>query len=59
MLKTNKKEAYMSDLLKEMISFIGVEYLSGNCKEIIEQEKFIIESSETQLFPDFDHVTVV
>jgi len=49
----------MSDLLKEMISFIGVEFLSGNCRETIEQEKYTVDPSEKQIFPDFDHVTVI
>jgi hypothetical protein len=49
----------MSDLLKEMISCIGVEYLSVNGVKLIEQEKYLIDPSEEQIFPDFDHVTVI
>lgn len=49
----------MSNLLKEIMEFVGVEFLSGDNKEEFEQINPIIESVEAMVFPDFDHVTVI
>jgi hypothetical protein len=49
----------MSDLLKEIISYIGVEFLLENNVEVVNQENNIMEPIEKKVFPDFDHITVI
>lgn len=50
----------MSDLLKEMIDLIGVEFLVSGHKENQIQDSIInMDFCEQKVFPDFDHVTVI
>lgn len=49
----------MSDLLKEMIYLVGIEFLSSSINRENDQEIPKLEACEKKLFPDFDHITVI
>lgn len=63
LVKHNKNYgASMSDLLKEMIDFVGKEYFLKNGKknnEVVRVREEIKVIHQHKLFPDFDHITMI
>lgn len=49
----------MSDLLKEVMDLVGVEFLLENNSEVYNLENSTMVPFEKRIFPDFDHITVI
>lgn len=47
----------MSELLKEMMHYVGYEFLDKDLKREAEKEQTLMDSLKNKIFPDFDHVT--
>ena len=54
---TQFEEGYMSDIMKELVDFVGIEFLLEDLYDKFEIEKYNIDSNK--IYPDFDHITVI
>lgn len=50
----------MTDFLSEIINSVGTEFFSETDQRSLSLNDYIIDSENTkQIFPDFDHITVI